>query len=551
MATYQDTIIIIDGILQTAITLYNEGNVARERGNMAYAKIQYQIALGLIYPILANGKKLDIKDIPNVGEFKMELNQLLRSIPIDVETFSAGTKEAKKKEEEVTPCPQPIYVDAEDNFSRLAGMHNEKSDMLLSFVYPNVYPKLFSKVKNILLYGPPGTGKTVLVKAAAAEIQRAGIKVSLYVGGGAEMKSKWVGGTEKTIKSYFECGQREAEEYERLVKEQVTIEQGQIPFLAIIFIDEIDAIGANRDVDANMATSVNALISSMEGIVSYDNVAVIGATNKPWSLDSALLRRFYKKIYVDLPGDIARKEVIQNRLIKQFMTIKNWYTREKEVKEAIWRNVLNLIAKYGGKFNDESLETVVEMTGAKEDAQKYPTQKGINVIVDNKEITCKDIRNIKEDAINDILENCKKHMDTSVKPYLPCGYLESRGKCRTRVAASKFGYSMSDMDKMISLAINNMAEKVIYSPIEIEKEKNKYIAKLIKKVNGEGKTCILEKNESDIKSCEITQDERNKITSYSLNLENFTKAIAAYPSTINEKEYLDYVYYYATNELPT
>jgi SpoVK/Ycf46/Vps4 family AAA+-type ATPase len=149
---------------------------------------------------------------------------------------------------------------------------------------PYILPKLYVRSKAILMYGPPGTGKTKLAEAAAAEMSRDeyGISVALFLGGGAEFKSKWVGGTEKRIKRYFECAQGFADdaiqecitrkESEALGKEskldvgivrQAASEECRA--VSVLFLDEIDAIASKRDAEGKDASTTNTLIAQMEG----------------------------------------------------------------------------------------------------------------------------------------------------------------------------------------------------------------------------------------------------------------------------------------------
>lgn len=191
-------------------------------------------------------------------------------------------------------------------FARIVGAIQAKQDIINSFVNPILYPNMYGKVsKGILLYGMPGTGKTLLAKATATELERKSrgtLKVLLFTPKGSELKGKYFGETEQKIADLFECASK-------MACSEESNQTSHMRVLSIIFIDEIDAVGRERssgDSSGIQASSVNALLQAMDGIKSYPNVAVLAATNFPWELDSAILRRFESHILVDLPtlGDI-------------------------------------------------------------------------------------------------------------------------------------------------------------------------------------------------------------------------------------------------------
>jgi cell division protease FtsH len=160
-------------------------------------------------------------------------------------------------------------------------------------------------LRGILMMGPPGCGKTYLAKAIATEAKLPFISMS-----GSEFVEMFVGVGASRIRSLFKRARQLAE-----------FEGG-----CIIFIDEIDAVGAQRSVDRGFGgqseanTTVNQLLVEMDGLKEKDsNIVLIGATNAPESfLDQALLRpgRFDRKIYVDKPNLEDRKKLIEYYLKK-------------------------------------------------------------------------------------------------------------------------------------------------------------------------------------------------------------------------------------------
>ena len=144
--------------------------------------------------------------------------------------------------------------------------------------------------KGILFYGPPGTGKTLLAKAVAGETN----STFLYASGSGFVE-KYVGVGAKRVRTLFERAKKEAP--------------------SIIFIDEIDAIGAKRNLESNKEKdqTLNQLLVEMDGFNTNETVIVIGATNRIDLLDEALLRpgRFDRHIYVGNPNVKAREQILE------------------------------------------------------------------------------------------------------------------------------------------------------------------------------------------------------------------------------------------------
>ena len=163
---------------------------------------------------------------------------------------------------------------------------------------PLRHPELFKRLgveapKGVLLHGPPGTGKTMLAKAVAGETSSNFISI-----GGPEIVSKFYGESEGKLREIF----KEAEE--------------NAP--SIIFIDEIDSIAPKRDeVNGEEERRIVAqLLSLMDGLNSRGKVVVIGATNRPNSIDEALRRpgRFDREIEIGVPGREARHDILEVHL---------------------------------------------------------------------------------------------------------------------------------------------------------------------------------------------------------------------------------------------
>ncbi|MCE4613630.1 MAG: AAA family ATPase [Desulfurococcales archaeon] len=181
-------------------------------------------------------------------------------------------------------------------FNDIAGLEDAKRAIREAIIYPIKRPELFPLgwPRGILLYGPPGTGKTMLAAAVANEVDAE----FLYVDA-ATIMSKWLGEGEKNVKKLFDYARKKAEE--------------GTP--AIIFIDEIDALlGKHTNEIGGEVRVRNQFLKEMDGLLDKDkklHVYVIGATNKPWALDEAFIRRFQKRIYVPLPDKRARLALLK------------------------------------------------------------------------------------------------------------------------------------------------------------------------------------------------------------------------------------------------
>ena len=180
----------------------------------------------------------------------------------------------------------------------IAGLEDVKQSLQESAILPLIRPDLFTglrKPQNVLLYGPPGTGKTLLVKAVAKESGS-----SLFVCSASALISKWMGEGEKLVKALFQVA-RDASP-------------------SIIFLDEVDALLSSRRSDGEHEASrrlKTEFMVQMEGITTDEQrVLVLAATNCPWDIDSAVVRRFPRRIFVPLPDASARRALLKNLLKK-------------------------------------------------------------------------------------------------------------------------------------------------------------------------------------------------------------------------------------------
>jgi vacuolar protein-sorting-associated protein 4 len=199
---------------------------------------------------------------------------------------------AKSNNEELVVTEKPKV-----NWEEVVGLDVAKKAVKEAIVYPVQRPDLFPLgwPRGILLFGPPGCGKTLLAAAVATEID-----ANFYSIDAASIMSKWLGEAEQNVAKLFGSARKSANDGRP----------------AIVFVDELDSLMGNHSNEVGGEIRVkNQFLKEMDGIVDKGkalHVYVIGATNKPWDLDWAFIRRFQKRILVPLADHSTRLNMLKH-----------------------------------------------------------------------------------------------------------------------------------------------------------------------------------------------------------------------------------------------
>lgn len=233
----------------------------------------------------------------------------------------------KVKDRKALADADPLGVDTSVNFDGVGGLDNHINQLKEMVALPLLYPEVFQRFhvtppRGVLFHGPPGTGKTLLARALASSVSSHGRKVTFYMRKGADALSKWVGEAEKQLRLLFEEARKNQP--------------------SIIFFDEIDGLAPVRSSKQEQihASIVATLLALMDGMDGRGQVIVIGATNRPDSVDPALRRpgRFDREFYFPLPDVDGRRKIID-------IHTKGW---EPPLKPQFKDELAGLTRGYGG-----------------------------------------------------------------------------------------------------------------------------------------------------------------------------------------------------------
>lgn len=219
------------------------------------------------------------------------------------------------------------------NFADVGGMEEVKKEIELKIIKPLEHAELYAQYGKkvgggLLLYGPPGCGKTFIAKATAGEIKANFINVTLN-----DILDMFIGNSEKNLHDIFELA------------------RANTP--CVMFIDEIDALGAKRsDLRQSAGKNViNQFLAELDGIdANNEGILVIGATNTPWHLDSAFRRpgRFDRIIFVPPPDDSSKIEILKLKLVN------------KPVEKIDYKAVIKHAKEFSGADIDALIDIAIE-----------------------------------------------------------------------------------------------------------------------------------------------------------------------------------------------
>ncbi|KAI9882865.1 MAG: hypothetical protein M1823_005384 [Watsoniomyces obsoletus] len=252
--------------------------------------------------------------------------QALGSDPVQGPSSSPANL-GRIKDRKALADADPLGVDQNINFDNVGGLQDHINQLKEMVMLPLLYPEIFQRFhvtppRGVLFHGPPGTGKTLLARALAATVSSEGRKITFYMRKGADTLSKWVGEAERQLRQLFE--------------------EARANQPSIIFFDEIDGLAPVRSSKQEQihASIVSTLLALMDGMDGRGQVIVIGATNRPDSIDPALRRpgRFDREFFFPLPGKDARRSILD-------IHTKEW---QPELTSAFKDQLADLTKGYGG-----------------------------------------------------------------------------------------------------------------------------------------------------------------------------------------------------------
>ena len=212
-----------------------------------------------------------------------------------------GGSSCKSGQETASPLGDEWLVGEKPDvtFDDIAGMEEAKKVIDEMVIYPMKSPEKARALGlnpggGVLLFGPPGTGKTMLGKAIAGALD-----APFYYASGADLRSKWYGESEQRLSQLLNAAKAQP--------------------VAVVFLDEIESLLPKRDENSYAADNrvVTQFLADLGGFKDSKNLLlVLGATNKPWSIDEAVFRtgRFDEKVYIAPPDLPAREKILELNL---------------------------------------------------------------------------------------------------------------------------------------------------------------------------------------------------------------------------------------------
>ncbi|MGC3944808.1 MAG: AAA family ATPase [Chryseolinea sp.] len=312
--------------------------------NVFFRKSNYSACNVILEEVIDNGTN-DINALTLYAKALLKENSVAKAIEVykralaidpnffdeelDSQLRLRGTTDPVDDEEEAEEDSR--FLQKPDiNFADVGGMETVKKEIDLKIIKPLLHPELYKAYGKkigggILLYGPPGCGKTFIAKATAGQVNAKFISVGLN-----DILDMWIGSSEKNLHEIFELARRNTP--------------------CVLFIDEIDALGASRS-DMKQSSGrhlINQFLQELDGIDrTNEGVLIIGATNTPWNLDPAFRRpgRFDRIVFVPPPDASSRESILKLKL-------KNKPTGSIDVQS---------IAKKAEHFSGADLDAIIDI----------------------------------------------------------------------------------------------------------------------------------------------------------------------------------------------
>lgn len=287
---------------------YLESEVVRLQRELRRLKVEIDrlrfppLIIGQIRDVLADGRVV-VKSSTG-PDFVVNVSETIPPPELKAGARVALNKQTLAVMNVLLPSLDPIVMGAEiiekpqESYADIGGLDEQIREVREAIEFPLLKPELYRKVgiqppKGVLLVGPPGTGKTLIAKAVAKQTSATFIRLV-----GSELVQKYIGEGARLVRELFEMSKLKAP--------------------SIVFIDELDAIGAKRlDVstsgDREVQRTLMQLLAEMDGFNPLSNVKILAATNRPDILDDALLRpgRFDRIITIPMPNLEARISIFK------------------------------------------------------------------------------------------------------------------------------------------------------------------------------------------------------------------------------------------------